>query len=505
MGRLGGGVRRGMTAGALLLAAVCTLWAGATAAASGAQQSVPTQITGQASAGQAGSAAPGSAELSRLNADALGWLQQLLRFNTTNPPGNELVEAKYIADILEKEGIHAETFESAPGRGILVARLSASALPDPSRALLLMAHLDVVGVDKAKWTQDPFGAAIKDGYLYGRGAVDDKGMLAVNLAVFIALKRSGVRLNRDVIFLAESDEEAGGANGITFAVEKHWDKIAAGFALNEGGGVAEKDGKAQYVGVQASEKVALSVDVIATGTAGHASIPRKDDSVAHLVEAMAKIATFETPVEFNSVTRAYFSGLAPLEDEETSKWMRALETPDRGDHAARVIASANPEWNAMMRDTIAETMLQAGIRANVVPGEAKGVLNIRLLPGNMSSVLISKLSALVNDPAVKFEIEPNPGEAAPSSSLDSDLYHAITRVAAKEFPGAPVIPAMSPWATDSSKLRMRSVQAYGLLPFPLSDADLNRMHGDDERIPLASFQKGIEFEYGVVTDFVAAK
>ena len=155
MERLGGRRRTGMTAGTLLLAAVWILCAGATAAASAAQQSVPTQITGQASAGQGASAAAGSAELSRLNADALGWLQQLMRINTTNPPGNEMVAAKYIADILEKEGIHAEIFESTPGRGILVARLSASAVPDPSRALLLMAHLDVVGVDKSKWTVGP--------------------------------------------------------------------------------------------------------------------------------------------------------------------------------------------------------------------------------------------------------------------------------------------------------------------------------------------------------------
>lgn len=446
-----------------------------------------------------------STSLSSLDAEALGWLQQLIRFNTTNPPGNELVAAKYISDILAKDGVHADIYESTPGRGILVARLQASALPDSSHALLLMAHLDVVGVDKNEWTVDPFGAVIKDGYLYGRGAIDDKGMLAANLAVFLALKRSGVRLNRDVIFLAEGDEEAGGENGIKFAVEKHWDKIAAGFALNEGGQVTMDKGKVQFVGVQASEKVSLSVDVIAKGTAGHASIPRKDDPVVHLVQAMDKIAAYETPVEFNSVTRAYFEGLAPVEDEETSKWLRALETPDRGDHAARWVAGANPAWNAMMRDTIAETMLQAGVRPNVVPGEARGVLNIRLLPGDMADPLIAKLNQIVNDPAVKFQTEPNPGEAAPSSSLTSDLYNTIVRVSTKEFPGAPVVPEMSPWATDSSKLRMRNVQAYGLPPFPLTDADLGRMHGGDERIPLDSFNKGIEFLYNVVTEFVAAK
>ena len=187
--------------------------------------------------------------------EAISWLQGLIRINTTNPPGNELDAAKYLAAILEREGIRPEVYESTPGRGFLVARLSSSSMPDPSRALLLMGHLDVVGVDRSKWKMEPFSGIIQDGYLYGRGAIDDKGMTIANLAVFIALKRSGARLDRDVIFLAEGDEEAGGAAGMTFAVEKHWDKIAAGFALNEGGRVIVKDGKVQYVGVQASEKV----------------------------------------------------------------------------------------------------------------------------------------------------------------------------------------------------------------------------------------------------------
>ena len=444
-------------------------------------------------------------DFSKLDFEALGWLQGFIRINTTNPPGNELVAAKYLSDILAKEGIKSEIFESTPGRGFLVARLSSSAMPDPSKALLLMGHLDVVGVDKTKWTVDPFGAVMKDGYLYGRGAIDDKGMTIANLAVFIAMKRSGMRLNRDVIFFSEGDEENGGETGMKFAVEKHWDKIAAGFALNEGGMVEVNAGKVQYVGLQASEKVSMSVDVIATGTSGHASIPRKDNPVAHLVAAMAKIAAYEPPPQFNSVTRAYFGGLAPLQDDETSKWIRALESPDRGEHAARWVSNANPSWNAMMRDTISPTMLQAGIRQNVIPSEARGVLNIRLLPEDVITPLLAKLGELVNDPQIRFEMRPNAGEAAPSSSLDSELYKSIVRVSGREFPGKPVIPMMSPWATDSSPLRMRNVQAYGLVPFPLSDADMGRMHADDERIPIDSFNKGIEYLYGIVTDFAAAK
>src|SRR5271168_3287495 len=246
-----------------------------------------------------------SPSLSQIQQDALGWLQGLLRIDTTNPPGNELVAAKYIAAILTKEGIPSEIFESTPGRGFIVARLSASAVPDPSRALLLMAHLDVVGVDKSKWTVDPFGAVIKDGYLYGRGSIDDKGMLAANLAAFIALKRSNAHLNRDVIFLATADEEQGGDASIRMLISKNWDKFAAGYAINEGGRVILKNGKVQYVAVQAREKVPVNVAVIASGPSGHASVPTKENAVVHLATAVAKIGAYTAPVHFTTIVRRY--------------------------------------------------------------------------------------------------------------------------------------------------------------------------------------------------------
>ncbi len=464
--------------------------------APGQAQSVPT------SPQYAPAASP---SLTQIQTDSLGWLQGLLRIDTTNPPGNELIAAKYIAAILTKEGILSEIFESTPGRGFIVARLSSSAVPDPSRALLLMAHLDVVGVDKSKWTEDPFAASIKDGYLYGRGAIDDKGMLAANLAVFIELKRSGARLNRDVIFLAEGDEEAYGTNGMLFAVDKHWDKIAAGYAINEGGGVFLKDGKPQYIGVQVSEKVPANVDVIAKGTSGHASMPRKDNPVVHLSAAIEKIGNYEAPVQFNSVTRAYFQALAPLQDEETAKWMRSLDTSDRGEHAARVISNQSPAWNAMLHDTATPTMLRAGIRANVIPSEARGTINVRLLPGNQLAPLLAKLQQLINDPAIQLEPQLPLSETAPSSSLTSDFYNTISSVTAKSYPGAPVVPFMSTYFTDSTPLRLRNVQAYGLIPFPLNDDDMSRFHADNERIPLDSFHKGIEFLFAIVNDFSVSK
>jgi acetylornithine deacetylase/succinyl-diaminopimelate desuccinylase-like protein len=449
--------------------------------------------------------APAAPSTTALGQEALGWLTDLVKINTTNPPGNEEAAAKYIAGILQKEGINAEIVPLTPGRSAVIARLRNSAIADPSRALLLVAHMDVVGVDKSRWTVDPFGAVIRDGYLYGRGAVDDKGMLAANLAAFVSLKRGNARLNRDVIFLATCDEEAFGDSSIKVLIAKNWDKFAAGFAINEGGVVIAKDGKVLYTAVQASEKVTYNVEVVARGTSGHASIPLKDNPVVHLAAAIEKIAGYSAPVHLTAVTRRYFEGLAPLQDDEIGKWIRSLDTGDRGEHAARVISDANPAWNAMLRDTISPTMLNAGVRSNVIPAEARAILNIRLLPGDTIDALLAQLNKLVNDPQVKFEIQQNAGLAAPTSSLENDFYNSIVKSAAQEFGGAPVLPYQSTWGTDSAQLRLHNVQAYGLVPFPLMEEDLKRMHGNDERIPIAAFSKGVDLMVRIVNDFAVTK
>ena len=436
---------------------------------------------------------------------AEGWLADLIRINTTNPPGNEQAAAKYIVGILEKEGITPEILEVAPGRSAVLARLRSAVMPDPSRAVLLVAHMDVVGVERAKWSVDPFGAVIKDGYLYGRGAIDDKGMLAVNLAAFIALKRANTHINRDVIFLATADEEQGGDASIKILIAKYWDKFAAGFALNEGGRVVLKSGKVEYVAVQASEKVPTNVAVIARGPSGHASLPTKDNAVVHLAAAVAKIGSYSAPVHLTTIVRRYFEQLAALEDDELAKWIRSLDAADRGEHAQRVISDANPLWNSMLRDSIAPTILTAGVRANVIPSEARANLNIRLLPGHTIDTLLADLTKLVNDPQVRFEVQPDAGLAAPPSSLESDFYATIAKAAAQEFPNAPVLPFMSAGATDSAQLRLHNVQAYGVMPFPLTDEDFRRMHGDDERIPLASFDKGVSLIARIVAEFAVAR
>jgi acetylornithine deacetylase/succinyl-diaminopimelate desuccinylase-like protein len=374
-------------------------------------------------------------------------------------------------------------------------------VPDPSRALLLVAHMDTVGVDRSKWTVDPFGGVIKDGYLWGRGSIDDKSMVAANLAAFIALKRGHVFLNRDVIFLASTDEEQFGESSLKILIAKYWDKFAAGYAINEGGKVVVKNGKVQYVGLQISEKVSINISVSATGKGGHSSVPTKENPVVHLAAAIEKIGNYSAPVRLTSVVRRYFEGLAAVEDDETAKWLRVIDTPDRGDHAQRVIGDMNPMWNSMMRDTVAPTILQAGVRANVIPSEAKAIVNVRLIPGDTITVLMSNLDKLVSDPQVKMEVIPDGGLAAPDSSMETSLYQLITQVCAKEFNGAPVLPFMSTGATDSAQLRLHNVQAYGLRPIPMTPEDDSRVHGDNERIPLDAFAKGVDVMTRIVAEF----
>ena len=440
-------------------------------------------------------------DTSALAREAQQWLVDLVKINTTNPPGNEDAAAKYIASVLAKEGIQAELLPTVAGRSAVVARLRSTIVPDPSKALLLVAHMDTVGVDRAKWSVDPYGGIIKDGYLYGRGSLDDKSMVAANLAAFIALKRANRNLNRDIIFLATADEEQFGDASLKILITKYWDKFAAGFALNEGGMLMVKNNKVQYVGIQASEKVAMNVNVIATGKGGHASTPTKENPVLHLAAAVEKIGNYNAPVHLTSIVRRYFEGLAAIEEDEVAKWLRVVDTPDRGEHAQRFLSDADPMWNSMMRDTVAPTMLQAGVRANVIPSEARAVLNIRLIPGDSSEALLSELRKAVNDPQVKLEPQPDGGLAAPNSSIETDFYNLITKVSAQEFGGAPVLPFMSTGATDSSQLRLHNVQAYGLRPFPLTQDDSRRVHGDDERMPLAAFAKGIDFETRIVAEF----
>jgi acetylornithine deacetylase/succinyl-diaminopimelate desuccinylase-like protein len=456
-------------------------------------------------AGASAQAPMAKPDLSKLGDEAQGWLSDLVKINSVNPPGNEAAVAKYISAIFQKEGINNEVLDMAPGRSIVIARLQAGPLPDPSNALLLVAHQDTVGVDPKKWTVDPFSAAVRDGYIWGRGSIDDKAMLTANIATMVQLKRSNARLARDVIFLSTDDEEQGGSASIKFTIQKYWDKIACAYALNEGGRVMIKNNKVQYVGVQASEKVAYNVIVTATGQSGHGSLPKPDNAVVHLAAAVEKLGTYQIPAAPSTITLRYFEQLSRIEDDEIAKWMRALEQPGRADLAVKHLSEESPMWNSMLRDTIAPTMLQAGVRVNVVPSEATANLNIRMLPGHSVEELMGQFTKIVNDPQIKFQLAPDAGENAPGSDMTTPLYKAIERLAPQEFPGAITVPLLGTGATDSASLRLHKVQAYGLNPFPMVEDDSSRVHADNERIPIDSFHKGVAFLYHVVSDFASTK
>jgi len=225
----------------------------------------------------------------------------------------------------------------------------------------------------------------------------------------------------------------------------------------------------------------------------------------HLAAAIAKLGTYQVPADPSTIVLGYFEQLAKIEDDDTAKWMRAIEQPERADLAVKHLTDMNPMWGSMLHDSIAPTILQGGVRSNVIPSEATANLNVRMLPGHSIDELISQMGKVVNDPQIRFQLAPDGGEHAPPSDLTTPLYQTIMRIAPQDFPGAITLPMLSTWATDSSSLRLHKVQAYGLDPFPLAEADEARMHGDDERIPLESFHKGVAFLYHVVTDFASAK
>ena len=253
-------------------------------------------------------------------------LVNLIKINTSNPPGNETQAAQYIKGLLTAEGISSEIFESAGGRGNLVARLKGTG---KARPLMLMAHLDVVGVERDKWTVDPFAGIIKDGYIYGRGASDDKGMLAANIAVFLRLHREKVQLDRDIILLAEAGEEGTPKYGIEYMIENHWDKIDCEYVINEGGAIHIQNGAVDYVALATTEKVPRGMTVTAHGSSGHGSIPRPDNPVVHLSAAIAKLGTWQTPMRLNDTTRAYFQKRSQIAEPELKALLANLDSGER--------------------------------------------------------------------------------------------------------------------------------------------------------------------------------
>lgn len=432
--------------------------------------------------------------------ETIAHLARLIAFDTTNPPGNELPAARYLDETLRSAGIETHLFEPAPGRGVLVARIRGDGSKMP---ILLVAHTDVVGVQRERWTSDPFVAAIRDGYLYGRGAIDDKGMLAVNLTTMLLLKREavdrGATLARDVVFVANADEEAGGRFGMAWLVEHQPELIRAEFAINEGGRIRVVNGKPLYVAVQSAEKVAHVVTVTARGPGGHASVPLPGNAVFRLARALVAIEKVRQPVHLLPTTREFFAELARV-------WPDAAEARAMADigsgEAARVergsAALAHvPSFDAVLRAGVSPAIIAGGNRSNVIPTEARATLNIRTLPGQSLDDVLARLREAVNDPMVEITATDR-GEDAPPSDSATPMFAAIAEAARELDPSLAVVPYLSTGATDSAKLRRFGVAAYGVLPFPLAQEDEARMHGDDERVPLAGLAFGTRFVFGAV-------
>jgi acetylornithine deacetylase/succinyl-diaminopimelate desuccinylase-like protein len=428
----------------------------------------------------------------------------LIRIDTSSPPGNETKAAEFLKQILEREGIPAKIYELEPGRGNVVARLKGNG---SKRPILIMGHLDVVGVQKEKWTVDPFSALRKDGFVYGRGAIDDKDKVTSALTVMLLLKRMNVPLDRDVIFLGEAGEEGNSSVGIGFMINQHWDEIAAEYSVTEGGSMSSRDGKVRSVEIATTEKVSRGVRLIAHGQSGHGSRPRHDNPLIHLSQAVAAVSTNQPPMRLNDTTRTYFERLATISPPAEAFRYNHLTDPAHSTEIQDYFAEHELSHYSILRTSVVPTVLKAGFRSNVIPSEAEATLDIRALPDEDAVRLYEFLRKTINDPQI--EIVPNRSggrDPGPPSRMDTEMFHAFEATQRLMFPGAITLPAMLTGATDNAQLRAKGVQAYGFGPIvDEKDAGVGAAHTDDERLKEASLYKEVEFLWRSLIQVAASK
>ncbi len=436
-------------------------------------------------------------------------LSEMVAANTTNPPGNESRVVKIIARRLKDEGIPYEVSEFAPGRENITARLKAATPPTGAKGtkpIMLLAHIDVVGTADQAWTTDPFTMIEKDGYLYGRGVSDDLGMAAINLEVFLQIKKSGVTLKRDIILAMTGDEESGGA-GIQYVLAKHPEQMDPEIVINEGGSPElGQNGKVKLINLQAAEKMYQDYQLTATGPTGHSSVPNPDNAIYRLARALDRLGKVERPARLIPVTRGYFEKRAPLESPVLAgAFMALVKSKKVLPKAALSEIEKDPALKSLLRTTCVATMLKGGTKENALPPEAHAVVNCRIMPDESIAEIQAWLTQTVGD--TKVDIKPV-GEMGASEASDpkGELPSAVEKIAAQIWPGAPVIPAMFGGATDSRYLRAKGIASYGIGPFAMLKADQRRAHGIDERIPVAAIRPGIEFMHRLVSELaVAAK
>jgi acetylornithine deacetylase/succinyl-diaminopimelate desuccinylase-like protein len=443
-------------------------------------------------------------------------LQELIRFKTVNPPGDTAEIAAFLRDRFVPLGFEVDLIPSPRENGPVhfVARLRGDG---SRRPVLLAAHSDVVPVEADRWSVDPFAGEIRDGFVVGRGAMDFKGGLAVFARAAMMLAENAVPLARDVIFMSEGDEE-GGPHGTRWLADRHWDKMDAEFALNEGGWIfRDRSGTPRQVNITTRDKNTVVLRLRAQGAPTHSAWPglARNTAIGKLVTALARLVASEPAPMMTDLTRDYFGTLARTSDEPLAGHFRILADSDS--EAARVAAGdavvatgAYPSlWHALMRNTAAITMLNGGIKENVIPGSAEARVNIRLLPGQGLDDAIGYVRGVIADETLEITApafvsleearkDLHVRTNRPASSTDTDLYRALEQHARRIWPSSEVSPALFEAGTDATAWRMRGVPVYGIYPYPVDNETMTRMHGNDERIEIAMLDQGTEWVYSVL-------
>lgn len=428
-------------------------------------------------------------------------LRALLRLDTRNPPGNEYLAANYIRDVLARDGIDSTIVGPTPDRANLVAGLRGDGSKPP---LLLMCHTDVVAVERDKWTQDPFGGDIVAGFIYGRGALDMKNMVAMELQTMLLLKREGVKLKRDVIFMAEADEEVGGTSGASWMAKHHPDLIRAEYALNEGGGNVRIINDVPYYHVQTAEKGVQRFRIRMRGTPGHGSLPYENNAVVNLAAKLMLFRDARLPMHISDTARMYIEGIAAGQKEPVRSQFLACLDEKRSDAAIDSLdipASLKRQIRAILHNTALPTMLAAGSQVNVIPSHAEATCDARIVPGQTRESFLRELRGLLGDD-VEIEFLHPTGSVALEAKPSGALWDTIKNVLAERAPGAHVVPKMLAGATDAKCVAPLGIQVYGFCPeLYVGPDESSRVHGHDERTAVKSMHWGVRTLYEVVRRF----
>lgn len=425
--------------------------------------------------------------------------QSLLRLDTSNPPGNERLVVDYLAGILTREGIPFDIRAVDPNRPNLVARLKGSGRKRP---LLIMSHTDVVPVDVAKWSHPPFDAERESGYVYGRGALDDKDNLAAGLITMLLLKRLNVPLDRDVILLAEAGEEGSTKIGIESMVNQYFSDIDAEYCLAEGNGPRRIDGSVRYATVLTAEKRGRAIELVARGRSGQGAVPLPDNAIVRLGRALARLGDWRPDIRLNETTTAYFKRLAALSPPELQKQYLGLLSDNAAARAAadQWLFEHEPGHASMVRTSIAPTIIDGGFRSSVIPSEARATLDVRFLPEQDADALLEQVKKVIGDPEVEARF---PGQfarpVAAESQIDSEAFRAIEASMKRVYQVA-TLPVLSPGATDMSFLRAKGMQCYGI--GPATDVeDVPRgfgPHSDQERLLETELHRFVQVHWEIV-------